>query len=75
MHKIFCNAVGHGQYVQYTVKSLPLKHLVILMHLSPLITTSVRMKKSPTVDMPGHKDQPPVFNSIKCPVVINNIAP
>ena len=42
MHTFFYNPVGHGQYVPYTVKSLPLKQLVTLMHLSPLITTSAQ---------------------------------
>ena len=42
MHTFFYNPVGHGQYVPHTVKSLPLKQLVTLIHLSPLITTSAR---------------------------------
>ena len=40
LHTFFCNAVSHEQSVHYKVKSLPLKQLVTLMLLSPLITTS-----------------------------------
>jgi hypothetical protein len=42
MHTFFCNTVGHGQYVHYRVKSLPLSQLVTLTRLSPLITSSAR---------------------------------
>jgi len=42
MHTFFCNAVVHEQYVHYTLRSLPLKQLVTLTHLSPLITTSAQ---------------------------------
>jgi hypothetical protein len=42
MHTFFCNTVRHGQYVHYRVKSLPLKQLVTLMCLCPLIMTSAQ---------------------------------